>query len=63
MILNNYTTIEFCEKKRKDIPGYENSPFLMDGWKKNFKEALGERPWLWVLPVFDRVQGSGLYYR
>ena len=63
MMRNNYTTIEFCEKKRKDVPGYENSPFMLSEVVNNFKEALGDTPWLWLIPVNDRKTGSGLYYR
>lgn len=63
MMYNNYTTIEYCEKKRKLIPGYEKSPFKLRNTLDNFKEALGDNPVFWLLPFNYRKPGSGLYYR
>jgi len=62
MMYYNYTTIEFCEKKRKSVAGYERSPFYLQRTVDNFKEALGERPLFWLLPFNYRKPGSGLYY-
>ena len=63
LMANNYSTIEYCEKKRKDVPGYTKSPFYLSSRYENFKEALGKNPLLWVLPVGFREPGTGLYFK
>ena len=63
LISNNYTTIEYCEKKRKDVPGYEKSPFAFASTYKNFQEALGPNPLYWWLPTSYRDNSGGLYFK
>ena len=59
---NNFTTIEFCEKKRGKIPSFEKSPFG-SSVMNNFKEALGSNPFLWLLPLsYEKPKSSGLYF-
>lgn len=62
LISKNFTTIEYCEKKRKDVPGYTKSPFGLESTYKNFQECLGENPLLWIFPTSDKNPGGGLYY-
>ena len=46
-----FTTIEFCEKRRRRAQGEEvNSAFFSLGIWRNFKETLGENPLLWPFP-------------
>jgi palmitoyltransferase len=62
LISKNFTTIEFCEKKRGKVPTFANSPYSSSTFT-NFKEALGPNPWLWAFPVdFSRPKDSGLYF-
>jgi hypothetical protein len=63
LIYNNFTTIEYCEKKRKNAPGYDSSPFAADTVYENFKESLGKNPLFWLIPLNYREEGGGLYYR
>ena len=46
-----YTTVEFCEKRRKRAQGEEvtSSIFSLGIWR-NFKQSLGENPALWPFP-------------
>ena len=62
LISNNFTTIEYCEKKRKDVPGYTKSPFSLESTYKNFQERLGQNPLFWMFPTSDKKSGGGLYY-
>ncbi|OMJ77598.1 hypothetical protein SteCoe_22767 [Stentor coeruleus] len=62
-IKNNYTTIEFCEKKRKNIPGYTKSPFDQGTIYGNFKNALGDNPLIWFLPINCKKPEDGLYFK
>lgn len=49
LITKNFTTIEYCEKKRARIEKFSNSPYSSTTLN-NFKEALGDNPWLWFIP-------------
>ncbi|CAG9322191.1 unnamed protein product [Blepharisma stoltei] len=63
MIANNYTSIEFCEKRRFKVPGYEKSPYSISTIE-NFKEALGQNPLLWYFPFESRgKEDKGLYFK
>lgn len=62
LIKNNYTTIEYCEKKRRSREGYGVSPYNR-GTMENFKEALGQCLWSWTFPFNYRTQGeTGLHF-
>lgn len=63
LMYNNFTTIEYCEKKRKNAPGYKVSPFSTGSVYKNFQEALGQNPFCWFFPTEFREPGGGLFYR
>ena len=62
MITRNYSTIEYCEKKRHNAVQYQQSPFDK-GCFHNWQNALGQRYCLWLLPVNSRLpEESGLFY-
>ena len=63
LIKNNFTTIEFCEKKRKNVPGYSKSPFTLESTYKNFKDSLGQNPLLWLFPTNYQTPNTGFYYK
>ncbi len=50
LILPNYTTIEFCEKKRDHSSVYSSYSPFNHGCKANFTEILGSNCFLWLLP-------------
>lgn len=49
LILNQYTTIEFCEKKREDDQTFRISPYNR-GRFNNLKNVLGSNILLWFVP-------------
>jgi palmitoyltransferase ZDHHC2/15/20 len=49
LILNQYTTIEFCEKKREDDNTFKISPYNI-GRFNNLKTVLGNNVLLWLFP-------------
>jgi hypothetical protein len=49
LVLNNSTTIEYCEKRRTEH-ATQLSPYNLSAWQ-NIKSALGHNPWLWLVPV------------
>ena len=63
LITNNFTTIEYCEKKRKEVAGYETSPFDFGSAYKNFQAALGPNAFSWLLPTSYRESSGGIYFK
>lgn len=62
LIADNYTTIEYCEKKKQKVNDYKVSPFDK-GIYNNFKEALGPKWYWWFLPFNYRdPEDKGLYF-
>ena len=62
LIWHNFTTIEYCEKKKANDFQYQQSPFDK-GTLGNFKEALGDRVWAWPFPfLYRRPNDEGLYF-
>ena len=62
LIWNNYTTIEYCEKRKMKLQTYKESPFNK-GRLQNFKDALGHSPWLWFVPwKYRKPDDAGLYH-
>jgi hypothetical protein len=49
LILKQYTTIEFCEKRKKKNFSVQ-SPYDL-GWFKNLRNVLGSNPLLWIVPL------------
>lgn len=62
MIWNNFTTIEYCEKKKKNVEGFtKKSPYHL-GTLNNFKQALGKNPWTWLIPVKFETDSDGIHF-
>lgn len=61
MISNQYTTIEFCEKRGSDTLFKDKSPYNL-GVYRNFTDILGTSPLLWCLPVRRNLTGKGLHF-
>ena len=61
MISNQYTTIEFCEKRGSDNLFKDKSPYNL-GVYRNFTDILGTSPLLWCLPVRRNLTGKGLHF-
>lgn len=49
LIIKQYTTIEFCEKKNDGDSGFTISPYNL-GVIKNLKIVLGDNIFLWFIP-------------
>jgi hypothetical protein len=61
LMVNNYTTIEFCEK-RQESEQFKDSPYNR-GWYLNFKAVLGNNPIFWPFPIAPDYEGEGLYFK
>ena len=62
LIKNQYTTIEFCEKRGSDEQFRNASPYDV-GVYRNFQSILGESPLYWFAPLSPGPQrGRGLYF-
>lgn len=61
LIKNQYTTIEFCEKRKTDSQFRQQSPYSL-GIFRNLKIILGPNPLLWLLPVRRNMEGDGLFF-
>jgi len=60
LMMNNYTTIEFCEK-RKDKEQFKVSPYNRGFWH-NFQSILGYNPLFWFVPIAPDYAGAGLFF-
>jgi palmitoyltransferase ZDHHC2/15/20 len=56
LISNQYTTIEFCEKRGSDAQFAVKSPYNC-GTLKNFQSILGTNTFLWFLPMRRNLRG------
>jgi len=63
LMMNNMSTIEYCEKKRQGQSAYEGKSPWDAGWSENVREVLGEQKWLWLLPTAAQHQSQGLYFK
>mmetsp|Transcript_18863 Transcript_18863/g.18846 ORF Transcript_18863/g.18846 Transcript_18863/m.18846 type:complete len:81 (-) Transcript_18863:31-273(-) len=62
LMIQNYTTIEYCEKKKQKVQEYKVSPFDKGAWN-NLKEALGKNWYWWLVPFNYRDQDEkGLHF-
>jgi len=61
LIYNQYTTIEYCEKRGNDNAFKKESPYDL-GVKRNFKQNLGSNYALWFLPIRRKLIGDGLFF-
>ena len=50
LITNQYTTIEFCEKRGNDEQFKQKSPYDLGAFR-NFERILGSNIILWFLPI------------
>ena len=62
LINNQYTTIEYCEKRSTDSAFKVMSPYNL-GVYRNFQSILGTNPLLWALPVRRNLEGEGLFFQ
>lgn len=58
MITKNYTTIEYCEKRKKHSETFKKSPYSQGAFN-NFKQALGPNPLTWFIPTTFEGIGDG----
>ena len=58
MIWFNYTTIEYCEKRKKNVEAFKKSPYSLGAYE-NFKQALGKNPLTWFIPTTFQTDGEG----
>jgi len=62
LIKNQYTTIEFCEKRGSDDQFKQKSPYNL-GVLRNYQNILGSNPLYWWNPFYNDVaRGKGLYF-
>ena len=61
LIYNQYTTIEFCEKRKTDSQFKVTSPYNL-GLMKNLESILGTNPLLWAIPMRRNLRGEGLFF-
>jgi palmitoyltransferase ZDHHC2/15/20 len=57
LILKQYTTIEFCEKKREDDATFRVSPYNRGAFN-NLKTVLGHNPLTWFVPFCKHHSSS-----
>ena len=60
LLSNQYTTIEFCEKKSTDNQ-FKRSPYDR-GCFKNFQSVCGLNVILWIFPCNRNLDGNGLTF-
>lgn len=62
LIKNQYTTIEFCEKRGSDEQFKSKSPYNL-GLLRNYQSILGKNPMHWFNPFYyETPRGKGLYF-
>lgn len=62
LMWNNFSTIEFCEKKRAKSSNFDKSPYSQGAYN-NFKENLGSNPLMWFLPFgYEKSKDSGIFF-
>lgn len=61
LISNQYTTIEFFEKRGNSDLFKTRSPYDVGIWR-NFQNVLGDNLMLWFIPVNRSLAGGGLYF-
>ena len=61
LIKNQFTTIEFCEKRGSDAQFKDKSPYDL-GTLNNFKMILGPSIPMWFFPVKRNLEGEGLFF-
>ena len=62
LVSNQYSTIEYCEKRRSRSGIFnERSPYDL-GTLQNLKSVLGNNVFLWFFPIDRDYSGQGLYF-
>ena len=61
VISNNYSTIEYCEKRKRRSDLFSTSPYNL-GTFNNFKQALGENCLLWFIPTNFKSKFNGVTF-
>ena len=61
IIWTNYTTIEYCEKRKKNYEAFKKSPYSLGAYQ-NFKQALGRNPATWFIPTEFEADGDGINF-
>jgi palmitoyltransferase ZDHHC2/15/20 len=61
LIVKQYTTIEFCEKRTENEATFKISPYNR-GCFNNFKTVLGSNVLLWFVPACPNTEGDGLFF-
>lgn len=62
LMLHQYTTIEYCEKKNEDEGAFHSMQPYNRGFCKNFRTVLGHNPLLWFVPFYPNYEGDGLVF-
>lgn len=63
LLLNGYTTIEFCEKRARKANYRNGSPYSI-GLLYNVKQGLGANPLLWFFPVgYSHDEETGVNFK
>ena len=50
LVMNQYTTIEYCEKRKEGDENYEKSPYNVS-YYRNLEQCLGSNILCWFIPV------------
>eukprot|EP01095_Lingulamoeba_sp_RSL-Kostka_P010658 TRINITY_DN387_c0_g1_i1.p1 TRINITY_DN387_c0_g1~~TRINITY_DN387_c0_g1_i1.p1 ORF type:complete len:182 (-),score=30.36 TRINITY_DN387_c0_g1_i1:126-671(-) len=58
-VLTNVTTLEYMDKKRKDLPITSSYDV---GTINNIKQLFGSNPLIWLLPIRSSTLSDGTYY-
>jgi len=61
LLSNQFTTIEYCEKRSSDDQFKQKSPYNR-GCCANFSAVLGNNPVLWCFPFNRNLTGEGLTF-
>lgn len=61
LVLKQYTTIEFCEKKANHDIVYKKSPYNLN-YCDNFKTVMGDNILFWFLPICKNSDGLTLVF-
>jgi len=65
LILTNYTTLEYCEKRRENVSTWQVSPYYSSSMMYNISLKLGFNYFfLWFIPIEPtRARGDGKSFK
>lgn len=55
LLVTNYTTLEYCEKKREKVSTWQVSPFNKGTAYKNIQAKLGQDPLLYMVSLCNCI--------